>query len=507
MSVWEKTMLELFTKRKSELIILLGGLILMILVIPLGALCDDWAYVTAPHLDFQFSVRSIDRLFDNLYGLLLTQCPALFPWLNHIIIVLIHTICTLLFYKLAQNPFGVSKNYALIFALLFLLGSTSYASVCYTDTFNNALSLVFGLLGILTYHGTASRAKKIGMYLLFCLLSLLSKESGVTFFAVIPLFDIVDCKDKSEIVTFIKNALTAYLFGIVMFAVYYISPVSNIERGVFSLSHMLKNLALGSGASYSAIDLNALLYNKNYIIFGLTALLSLPAIAYLFVSVAISIKRFNPFTAKLLLLILCSILALLPFTVSHYRSINEIHIYAEVFFALLIYAVVFNSLKNTKRKLAVIILTAFILAHSISVVEKYISSFISSKDQYDFINRYAEQMDKSRSAPKIYTFNLNSDGDASYSTFSANPQIASTFGYALNSLYNWKADISFFQLYNDTDIKEHLPFESEHEYIDMPDDQFLLYVQERAKVEQSSGECDIAVVLMPTGQFYVYGDT
>ena len=161
--------------------ILLTAPLALLLLCQLQPTFDDWTYYTVPQTE-PLTLQSLLpdgnywRPFDVLFGHLLGLNYRLFPFLNHLFILLGHILNTWLVYRILQwfRVSTLSRNLSVVF---FYLSSGTLGTVLNIDSLNQVYSLLWGLLALYSYI-SLSGYRKFMLWLLCALLSVFAKESG-----------------------------------------------------------------------------------------------------------------------------------------------------------------------------------------------------------------------------------------------------------------------------------------------------------------------------------------
>ena len=160
---------------------------------------DDWSYFTAPNMDFQWRQllpgAAFWRPFDVMWGGLLAFCPAVFPFANRVAIALAHTLNAWMVWNALRilrrdNGSGDADSSCyppMLGTLFFACSSAMAATLVNTDTINQTWSFFFGIVAFCVAIGNGMGMGRSLAVSLLLLLSLLFKESGVSWMAVIPL--------------------------------------------------------------------------------------------------------------------------------------------------------------------------------------------------------------------------------------------------------------------------------------------------------------------------------
>lgn len=179
---------------------------------------DDWCYATAPNPDFAWSQLLPDasfwRPFDVLWGVLMAKMPGLFPNANRFIVVLAHTLSSFFVWKALDK---ISKDRIACFAgtLFFAVSSVIAATLFNSDTINQSWSFLLGIIALcvalgckaISWRRWSAVSGLVGLSMLF-------KESGVSWLAVIPL--VLYWRDRD-----FKLLLQRAAFGVGVLAFYF----------------------------------------------------------------------------------------------------------------------------------------------------------------------------------------------------------------------------------------------------------------------------------------------
>lgn len=152
---------------------------------------DDWCYATAPNPDFTWSQllpgASFWRPFDVLWGALMARMPGLFPNANRFVVILAHTLSSFFVWK-ALDKISKDRIACLSGTLFFAVSSVIAAVLFNSDTINQSWSFLLGIIALCV----ALEREDVSWYRWsvasgFVIFSMLFKESGVSWLAVIPL--------------------------------------------------------------------------------------------------------------------------------------------------------------------------------------------------------------------------------------------------------------------------------------------------------------------------------
>ena len=236
---------------------------------------DDWSYVTAPNMDFAWRDllpgAAFWRPFDVLWGAVLAYCPGAFPIANRVVICLAHALNSFMVWRVlrrlsnGQEAFGATLG-----TLFFALSSAAAAVLVNTDTINQSWSFFFGisaLFGLLGGEGW----KRIACVCGLLALSMLFKESGVSWLGVLP---VVYWWRTNE---FRKSARMVLVFALLI-VVYFTARFvlrGEVELGggeyyalAFEPGSAVQNIFVGVFAPLSALDCLSFACEKYFYFFS-----------------------------------------------------------------------------------------------------------------------------------------------------------------------------------------------------------------------------------------------
>jgi len=223
--------------KKVTLVLFCVGLIIYANSIFNGFIADDFAQVrdnnlvhsllNIPNLFSRGTVYDENVLRSNYYRPLLSSVFSLIyffsagnPFGFHLVQILVHITNSFLIYIIFKHFF--ERELSFLLSLLFLVHPLNTEAVVYISSLQDPLFLMFGLFTVLLVQKTNKLKSTffllLGMAML--LLSLLSKETGVTFLVVIPLFIYLYKKKNSNIVyVILQGFLVLFIYVILRFAV------------------------------------------------------------------------------------------------------------------------------------------------------------------------------------------------------------------------------------------------------------------------------------------------
>ena len=324
-------------------------------ILPVLPTHDDWATTIKPDFNpFFIKERFLFygyhwRPFDAIMGYILGTNPqVLYPALNHYIIVIGHTICAILIFRLLTilGFTTLSKN---ITTLYFFITPATMATVSAVDSMNQVYALVCGITSFLLYM-KLKRGKYIA-WIMILFIATWFKENGLMWALIGPVlaygFDFIDQKRLKRDIVIGLGVMVAYALVITLLPKdIIIHP--DYEPGVMKV---IKNTIKFIFTTFITIDYIYLLHqpSRNLIAAFLTFALSLPFLYYVFIR---NIRLF--FNKKMICTTICMLIAVGP----HIGTIfSMMHTYAGL--AMLAVMIAYSiDLYNEHRKPVVI---AFIL--------------------------------------------------------------------------------------------------------------------------------------------------
>lgn len=413
------------------------------LIYPVSPLCDDWHYLTAPDPTFGISsllpANTFWRPFDALVGGFLGLFPSLFPVFNQIAVVLGHVL-NAVFLNLILKEMNIQAKWRRFSVCYFLFSSATWAVTTNTDALNQAYSVLCGLIAIYIH------LKKGGfIYLFWCVLAILWKESGVSWFFVIPIFDaILNAKTFRELfrncALLKKCILEAVLSAAVIcgyFAVRFLlygSITLGADSGRYHISILslstLKNIFLLLASSCAGVDTLALLSNnKSALLATVTIILSVFfLIMWMFCAIQTVFRKKEWFSV--LGLSLCILGLAAPLSILGPSA--EMHAYSVLFVVSILYGFCFDQ-ANISMKKARIALFCIFLAFTISSAHKLVAI-------YDYSQRTQALTENLRECYTLADSALFVEADywEGYSVFSQSAMRGSAKGLSLRPYYDWQ---------------------------------------------------------------------
>ena len=414
--------------------IVLTAPLALLLLCQLQPTFDDWTYYTIPQKE-PLTLQSLLpdgnywRPFDVLFGHLLGLNYRLFPFLNHLFILLGHILNTLLIYKILQwfRVSTLSRNLSVVF---FYLSSGTLGTVLNIDSLNQVYSLLWGLLALYSYI-SLSGYRKLLLWLVCALLSVFAKESGYVWFLFPPF--IVWSIGKERFNYVIRHLLCACLVFVFYLVIRFMLTDSfYLENNVymeFTLTRLLRNLALLLGMIFYPIDYASLIHpqHRHLAVVVITGALPLPFLWLLL--------RSYRWQKPLIILLLSFFIGAF---VNLMTVFSVMHCYAILPFVALMIALLCERIKN--KKVLIVSALLYLLTAFFTLLHHGYASFLSG--------RMGEQMAKSivsqcgRPVNKVMVIHLDK-GETKYSSFWVIPFEAFGWGYSAlqQTGYQWPKTI------------------------------------------------------------------
>lgn len=404
---------------------------------------DDWNYLTSPNPQFSLADLLPEiafwRPFDALFGGIMGMIPWLFPWLNRLLVVLAHVINAWLV-KRIMEMLGFGRQWSRFALCFFLFSSATWAVTVSPDALNQAYSLLFGLLAVYVH------LKKGGYYyLLFSAISLLWKESGVSFFFIIPLLDVARrrvclkafLKNKEQITKAAKQVLLSLLVVFLYFAVRFLlrgDVQLGTTSGTYKLSFLsvstLKNFLLLLGSAATGIDSIALLgTDRSVFLVGITAVLSLLFWAGWLIAV-ISLFSQKKLLFPLVCGGLCVICLALPLSILGHAG--EMHAYPVLCGMAVFFGCCFDTAELSLKKVWAGVLAIF-LAFGISSVHKLTAIYDYSANTARVEQEISTQYEI-KSGKVLFVVIDMQEG---YSVFSQSGIFGTSYGDSMRPYFHW----------------------------------------------------------------------
>ena len=410
--------------------IVLTAPLALLLLCQLQPTFDDWTYYTVPQTE-PLTLQSLLpdgnywRPFDVLFGHLLGLNYRLFPFLNHLFILLGHILNTLLVYKILQwfRVSTLSRNLSVVF---FYLSSGILGTVLNIDSLNQVYSLLWGLLALYSYI-SLSGYRKLILWLVCALLSVFAKESGYVWFVCPPF--IVWSIGKERFNYVIRHLLCACLV-LVFYLVsrFMLTDSFHFENNVymeFTLTRLLRNLTLFMGMTFYPIDYASLIHSqhRHLAVVVITGVLPLPFLWLLL--------RSYRWQKPLIILLLSFFIGAF---VNLMTVFSVMHCYAVLPFVALIIALLCEQIKN--KRVLIVSALLYLLTASFTLLHHAYASFLSGKMGEQMAKSIVRQCD--HPVNKVMIIHLDK-GETKYSSFWVIPFEAFGWGYSVRQQtgYQW----------------------------------------------------------------------
>ena len=408
-----------------------------------------WVQIADPGYFFADVVR---RPFDALLGAIVGWQPALFPTLNHVLIILGHTASAWLVYALCQRLLvgdaskrcsssaavcDASKRCtqatlaANIATLFFFFSPATLGATLACDGFNQTYAQLWGLLSLWLY----LRGKRF--WLACVVMAVLSKENGLAWAVVPPIVGYAFGKVGG------RQALRHIGYGLAVALVYFIVYFAIYKSGVLhieydeqytevTLADHLKDFIQLMGYTWIPLDYMSIVYapTRNLLFAAITLLLSLPFLLLLAVKWRLLGSR------QLLLLIACFFILVSPHLVT---VVSIMHNYAALSMAAFVIACIVSSMTGRKH-----IATAFALFMAAALFTDA-HHYLAARQSGLLGQKLAHQAINVHATPPAHVFCINIDDpdEPRYSSFVVRPVDAFAWGLSVRhfSHYSWKTHI------------------------------------------------------------------
>ena len=426
--------------------IVLTAPLALLLLCQLQPTFDDWTYYTIPQME-PLTLQSLLpdgnywRPFDVLFGHLLGLNYRLFPFLNHLFILLGHVLNTLLIYKILQwfRVSMLSRNLSVVF---FYLSSGTLGTVLNIDSLNQVYSLLWGLLALYSYISLCGYRKFI-LWLVCALLSVFAKESGYVWFLFPPF--IVWSIGKENFNYVIRHLLYACLvFVFYLVSRFMLSDSFHLENNVYmelTATRLLRNLALLLGMTFYPIDYASLIHpqHRHLAVVVITGVLPLPFLWLLL--------RSYRWQKPLIILLLSFFIGAF---VNLMTVFSAMHCYAILPFVALMIALLCERIKN--KKVLIVSALLYLLTAFFTLLHHGYASFLSGRMGEQMAKSIVSQCD--RPVNKVMVIHLDK-GETKYSSFWVIPFEAFGWGYSVlqQTGYQWPKTIINEEITNRKQLK------------------------------------------------------
>ena len=437
---------------------------------------DDYTTLQSPQFTPVLSSQLLPtdgfwRPFDYLFGCLLGRHTWLFPVLNHVVIIVGHTISALLVYKICSHVVcnHVATNLATLF---FFFSPAMLGTTLAVDGLNQTFAQLWGLLALLVYlttHGRCVgghvssrdtstgcdvRTRRLLLWPLCVVLAALSKENGLAWAIVPPIFAYAFQIMSRR--TTIRHLAVGVLIA-VGYAVARLLLNTNQTIGedylATTLADHVKDVVQLLAYTWVPVDYASIVYPpaRNWPLAILTLLLATPFLLFLAVR-GTSLLR----SKKLPLLLLCFLILASP----HLLTLTSImHNYAPLAIAAVIVAVIIayyipHSLHHSISHSLILSFSSFLLAAIITDIHHFQATFqsgrLSRQMAMETIKKTGEK------ANNVFCISIVSSDDVpGYSSFYVSPVNAFAWGLSVRRYtdYQWPETITDTVISNVSQVK------------------------------------------------------
>jgi len=393
------------------------------------------------------------RPFDFFYGCLVGFFPALFPTLNHVVIILGHTANTIMVFTLCCH-LQVGTTAINIATLFFFFSPATLGATLACDGLNQTFAQFWGLLALQLYiRGIQQSSNR---WLLCVVMAALTKENGLAWAVVPPVFAFAFG------MTTLRKAASSAGKGILLAVAYLAFLTMLIHSGIAGIEYPdeyyestlmshLRDLVQLLAYTWVPLDYMSAVYapSRNLTIVVITAIMALPFLVILailwwrkrglFIPRQVHATRLSH---CLLLLVVCFFTLTSPHLIT---VVSIMHNYAALSIAAIIIAVILTSSplhSTTEKHLVKPAFALFIIAALFTDIHHYIGARNSGLLGKNMAMQVIEHAEKP--VQKALVITIDDPKQPRYSSFCVRP--ADAFGWGLSvhhhSGYSWKTAIS-----------------------------------------------------------------
>lgn len=409
---------------------------------------DDFTTLQSPQFTSIWSKEllpndSFWRPFDFLFGCLLGWNTSLFPTLNHIIIILGHTINTLLVYLICRklNINNVAINIATLF---FFFSPASLGATLACDGLNQTYAQCWGLTATYCFLTTAGK-QRILLWGLCIMMAALSKENGLAWAVLPPIIAYAfNQLDKRKAIQYFSIGMGfAFTYFLLRLSLK-VSDSINDEYIESTLADHLKDLIQIIVYNWLPIDYMSLLYipERNWVFVGITLAASIPFLLLLFIK-NVSIWKDKTF----ILLVACFFIVASPHLIT---LVSIMHNYAPLSITAIIIAYLVSKIPADKwliTAFSLFLAAAFItdIHHTTNALN---SGYLGKKMAMEAIKQ------TNKPVTHAYVINIDDYTTPKYSSFAVRPIDAFAWGLSVRHYnnYAWPIHIKDTTLYSTEDV-------------------------------------------------------
>lgn len=418
-------------------------IILLCLPIILWGVCsilptfDDYTTLQSPQFTSPWSTQllpndSFWRPWDYLFGCFLGRHTDMFPGLNHILIILGHTVNTLLIFaicrKLSIN--SLATNIAIFF---FFFSPATLGTTLAVDGLNQTYAQFFGLLAVYCYlYG----GKILWLWPFFVILGALAKENGLAWAIIPPLISYAFRKAKNKII--VKHITIGLLIAIVYFVARITLRVSgSINNEYISLTFLdhIKDFIQLLCYTWLPIDYMSLVFapQRNWLLALLTVILAMPFLFWLIKIVLPLLKK-----RTVIVLILCFFILAAPHLLT---LVSIMHNYAALSLAALLVAVIIQNINLKTYRMTIATFVLFLIAAIITDIHH----FLGAREGGLLSKQLATEaiIKTEKKVKRAYCINIDNN-EPKYSSFGVPSIDAFAWGLSVRhyTSYQWPEEIN-----------------------------------------------------------------
>lgn len=304
---------------------------------------DDWAGTTKPDFSAFFTKEHFLfygfhwRPFDTWIGYIVGRNPqALYPAFNHICVVLGHTLCSFLVYRLLHVLEFNSLACNLTTCFFFITPATM-ATVLAVDSQNQVYALVWGIIAFL-YFIKEKSSRWVWALLIF--IAALSKENGLMWALICPIlaygFDFIDLRTLKRDLLIGVGIMVVYALAIIFLP----KEMTIHPEYVPEEMKMVKNIVKFVFSTFITVDYVYLLHqpSRNLMLAAVSLLLAAPFMYLVFIRKARLLLH-----KRMICTIVCLVIAVGPHLVTVF---SMMHTYAGL---ALLSVIIANAVQHYKQ--------------------------------------------------------------------------------------------------------------------------------------------------------------
>ena len=408
-----------------------------------------WVQIADPGYFFPDSVR---RPFDALFGGIVGWMPALFPTLNHVVIILGHTANALLVFALCRRlQLGITATN--IATLFFFFSPATLGATLACDGLNQTFAQLWGLLALWAYtsKNTNDSPTCRGRYVwLFCVvMAVLSKENGLAWAVVPPIFSfafrLISLRQT------VRDVGKGILLAMAYFVIFYLLIHSGMvgieypeEYSEATFMNHLKDLVQLLAYTWVPLDYMSAVYapTRSLAIVAITALMSLPFLLLLVSRLWQTVKAGCPHVRCLLLLVVCFFILVSPHLVT---VVSIMHNYAALSIAAIIVASLLTPPAAVPSFSSEVLHSSLFAIFLAAALFTDVHHYVAARESGLLGKRLAMQAIESAKEPvqKALVISIDDPEEPRYSNFCVRPVDAFGWGLSVRHYtgYTWKTAI------------------------------------------------------------------